>query len=148
MSLRARLLALVLLATLLPALLLGGRFFLERDAEMAAAVKSLSTAADNAGADLEHRVQGTAQLHFGLAYAGLLDSPDRAACSAYLVFGEGFLAASVRTLTAGMALVTRSPHPIKVFSDTQVCASWVATFAELAASEVNVALNQARGAAR
>ena len=84
MSLRARLLALVLLATLLPALLLGGRFFLERDAEMAAAVKSLATAADHVGADLEHRVQGTAQLHFGLAYAGLLDSPDRAACSAYL----------------------------------------------------------------
>ncbi len=71
-----------------------------------------------------------------------------AACSAYLVFGEGFLAASVRTLTAGMALVTRSPHPIKVFSDTLVCASWVATFSDLAPSEVGVALNQARGAAR
>jgi diguanylate cyclase (GGDEF)-like protein len=84
MSLRARLLALVLLATLLPALLLGLRFFMERDAEVAEAVKTLASAADNIGADLEHRVQGTAQLHFGLAYAGLLDSPDRAACSAYL----------------------------------------------------------------
>ena len=84
MSLRARLLALVLLATLLPALLLGWRFFLERDAEVAEAVKTLASAADNIGTDLEHRVQGTAQLHFGLAYAGLLDSPNRQACSAYL----------------------------------------------------------------
>ena len=84
MSLRARLLALVLLATLLPALLLGWRFFMERDTEVAEAVRTLASAADNIGTDLEHRVQGTAQLHFGLAYAGLLDSPDRAACSAYL----------------------------------------------------------------
>ncbi|MFO1193791.1 MAG: EAL domain-containing protein [Rhodoferax sp.] len=84
MSLRARLLALVLLATLLPALLLGWRFFQERDAEMAAAIRALASAADNLGADLEHRVQGTAQLHFGLAYAGLLDNSDRGACSAYL----------------------------------------------------------------
>lgn len=84
MSLRARLLALVLLATVLPALLLGGRFFMERNAEVAEAVRTLASAADNIGADLEHRVQGTAQLHFGLAYAGLLDSPDRRACSAYL----------------------------------------------------------------
>ena len=84
MSLRARLLALVLLAILLPALLLGWRFFVERDADMADAVKVLAAAADNMGSNLEHRVQGTAQLHFGLAYAGLLDSDDRVACSAYL----------------------------------------------------------------
>lgn len=71
-----------------------------------------------------------------------------AACSAYVVFGEGFLAASVRTLTAGMALVTRSPHPIKVFSDSQVCASWVAAFADLSPGEVVVALNQARSSTR
>ncbi len=69
---------------MLPALLLGWRFFVERDTDLADAVKSLSAAADNMAANLEHRVQGTAQLHFGLAYAGLLDSDDRVACSAYL----------------------------------------------------------------
>ena len=84
MSLRARLLGLVLLATLLPALALGWRFFTERDAAVVAAVETLAIAADNIAADLEHRVQGTAQLHFGLAHSRLLDSTDRRACSAYL----------------------------------------------------------------
>jgi diguanylate cyclase (GGDEF)-like protein len=84
MSLRARLLALVLLATLLPALLLGWRFFGERDAQIAAAIKTLAAAADNIAGDLEHRVQGTAQLHYGLAHSRTFDSADRAACSAYL----------------------------------------------------------------
>lgn len=67
-----------------------------------------------------------------------------AACSAYLVFGEGFLAVSVRTLTAGMALVTRSPHPIRVFSDTPACAAWVASYAEQPGAEVALAMNRAR----
>jgi hypothetical protein len=67
-----------------------------------------------------------------------------ACCSAYLVFGEGFLAVSVRTLTAGMSLMTRSPHPIKVFSDTPSCASWVASFAERPASDIVLAMSQAR----
>nr|MBP6854518.1 HAMP domain-containing protein [Rhodoferax sp.] len=84
MSLRARLLALVLLATLLPALVLGWRFVRENDAQIAAAVKTLSTTASNVAHDLDHRVQGTAQLHFGLAHSRVLDSGDRAACSAYL----------------------------------------------------------------
>ena len=47
MSLRTRLLVLVLLAALLPALLMGCRFFRESDAEIAAAVRALATAADN-----------------------------------------------------------------------------------------------------
>jgi len=84
MSLRARLMGLVLLATLLPALLLGWRFLHERDAGIEEAVRALATAADSIAADLDHRVQGTAQLHFGLAHSRLLDSDDRAACSAYL----------------------------------------------------------------
>jgi diguanylate cyclase (GGDEF)-like protein len=84
MSLRARLLALVLLATLLPALLLGWRFVVDSEAEIADAIKALATAAGNVSDDLDHRVQGTAQLHFGLAHSRLLDSADRRACSAYL----------------------------------------------------------------
>jgi signal transduction histidine kinase/ActR/RegA family two-component response regulator len=83
-SLRARLLALVLLATLLPAMLLGVRFVRESDAEVAAAVAALAAEAGNVGADLDHRIQGTAQLHYGLAHSRLLDASDRQACSAHL----------------------------------------------------------------
>ena len=74
----------MLLATLLPAMLLSWRFVRENDAEIAAAVKTLASTANGVATDLEHRVQGTAQLHYGLAHSRLLDSPDRAACSAYL----------------------------------------------------------------
>jgi hypothetical protein len=84
LSLRTRLLTLVLLATLVPALLLGWRFVRETDASIAMAVQALSLAAENAATDLEHRVQGTAQLHYGLVHARTLDSADRVACSAYL----------------------------------------------------------------
>jgi len=84
MNLRTRLLGLVLLATLLPACLLGWRFVLESEAEIAASVRNLTIAADNIADDLEHRIQGTAQLHYGLAHSRLLDGTDRAACSAYL----------------------------------------------------------------
>ncbi|MEF7612637.1 EAL domain-containing protein [Aquincola sp. MAHUQ-54] len=84
MSLRARLLSLVLVATLMPALLLGWRFFREAEADIDAARRALAASAENIAADLDHRVQGTAQLHYGLAHSRMLDSADRAACSAYL----------------------------------------------------------------
>lgn len=84
MSLRARLLMLVLLATVLPALLLGWRFSRDSDAEIAEAVQALARTANRVAADLEHRVQGTAQLHYGLAHSRLLDTADRPACSAHL----------------------------------------------------------------
>ncbi len=84
MSLRAKLLGLVMLATLLPALLLGWRFSVESETKIADAVRRLTMVADNVAADLEHRVQGTAQLHYGLAHSRTLDSPDRPACSAFL----------------------------------------------------------------
>ena len=84
MSLRARFLCLVLLATLLPALLLGWRFMKDNDADIASAVRNLATAANNVAADLDQRVQGTAQLHYGLAHSRLLDHAERGLCSAYL----------------------------------------------------------------
>jgi signal transduction histidine kinase/CheY-like chemotaxis protein len=84
MSLRARLLALVLLATLLPALLVGWRFVRDSEIEISSAVKALSAAADRVADDLDRRVQGTAQLHYGLAHSRILDTADRDACSAYL----------------------------------------------------------------
>ena len=84
MSLRARLLVLALLATLLPALLVGWRFVRDSEIEISSAEKSLSAAADNIADDLDHRVQGTAQLHYGLVHGRVLGAADRSACSAYL----------------------------------------------------------------
>lgn len=84
MSLRSRLMLLVLLAIVLPAMWTGLRFIRDRDAEIATAEKALVTATDKLAADLDHRIQGTAQLHYGLAHSGLLDGTDRDACSSYL----------------------------------------------------------------
>lgn len=84
MSLRARLLLLVTLATLVPAILLGLRFFHNRAAEIDAASARLASLANNISYDLDEKILGTAQLHFGLARAVDLDSADRAKCSAFL----------------------------------------------------------------
>ncbi len=51
---------------------------------------------------------------------------DHMRCSGYLVEGRGFLTAAVRTMTAGMALFTKSKAPIKVFSDGPTLAEWIA----------------------
>lgn len=67
-------------------------------------------------------------------------------CSAYLVEGSGFLPAAVRTMTAGMALVTRSPYPVKVFSDGPGCASWVGPVVDMTGLEVERAVKEARSA--
>lgn len=84
MSLRARLLLLVTLATLVPAILLGIRFFQNRAAEIDAALARLATLANSITHDLDEKIQGTAQLHFGLARAVNLDGASRAECSAFL----------------------------------------------------------------
>lgn len=65
-------------------------------------------------------------------------------CSAYLVEGEGFLPAAVRTMTAGMALVTRSPYPVRVFRDIVATSQWVAPHAELDVMAVEQAITRAR----
>jgi hypothetical protein len=65
-------------------------------------------------------------------------------CSAYLVEGEGFLPAAVRTMTAGMALVTRSPYPVRVFRELPPCAAWVAPHADLDVPAVEQAVTRAR----
>lgn len=65
-------------------------------------------------------------------------------CSAYLVEGDGFLPAAVRTMTAGMALVTRSPHPIRVFRELATTSSWVAPHSDLGIYEVEQAVTRAR----
>jgi hypothetical protein len=67
-------------------------------------------------------------------------------CSGYLVEGSGFLPAAVRTMTAGMALFTRSKAQIKVFPDTPTISEWIAPFVGLEPREVARTLMDVRGA--
>jgi signal transduction histidine kinase len=84
MSLRTRLLILVIGAMLVPAILVGLRFAQNRSSEINAARDNLSAAANDISSDLDEKIQGTAQLHYGLARARDLDTSDKAACSAFL----------------------------------------------------------------
>jgi len=84
MSLRTRLLILVIVAMLVPAILVGLRFVQNRASEIDAALANLSATADNISDDLDEKIQGAAQLHYGLARARDLDTRDKAACSAFL----------------------------------------------------------------
>lgn len=65
-------------------------------------------------------------------------------CSAYLVEGTGFLPAAVRTLTAGMHLLTRSPYPIRVFATLGELAPWVGPHVDLDQAEVTRVVNEIR----
>src|SRR5215213_2122737 len=84
MSLRTRLLILVIAAMLVPAILVGLRFVQNRTSEIDAALANLSATAHDILGDLDEKIQGTAQLHYGLARARDLDTSDKAACSAFL----------------------------------------------------------------
>ena len=88
MTLRTRLvillLVLVIAVTLLPVTLVGLRFVQNRTSEINAALASLSASANDIVNDLDEKIQGTAQLHYGLARARDLDTRDKAACSAFL----------------------------------------------------------------
>ena len=84
MSLRTRLLILVVAAMLVPAILVGLRFVQNRTSDIEAALSNLSATADDISGDLDEKIQGTAQLHYGLARARDLDTSDKAACSAFL----------------------------------------------------------------
>jgi signal transduction histidine kinase/CheY-like chemotaxis protein len=84
LSIRTRLLLLILFATLIPALVSGMQFLERRDSEIAAARRDLAAMARQVAQDLKDTVRGTAQLHFGLSRARDLDTQDRAACSDFL----------------------------------------------------------------
>ena len=84
MSLRTRLLILVIAAMLVPAILVGLRFVQNRTNEINTALANLSASAKDISVDLDEKIQGTAQLHYGLARARDLDTRDKAACSAFL----------------------------------------------------------------
>jgi signal transduction histidine kinase/CheY-like chemotaxis protein len=84
MSLRTRLLILVIVAMLVPAILVAVRFIQNRTSEIDAALVNLSATANDISGDLDGKIQGTAQLHYGLARARDLDTSDKEACSAFL----------------------------------------------------------------
>ncbi|MBR0753012.1 response regulator [Bradyrhizobium jicamae] len=84
MSLRTRLLILVIAAMLVPAILVGLRFVQNRTSDIDAALANLSATANDLAGELDEKIQGTAQLHYGLARARDLDTSDKAACSAFL----------------------------------------------------------------
>ena len=84
MSIRTRLLLLTLLVTLLAASFVSRRFVQERDHDIAVVESRLAALAAGVANTLGDRIQGTEQLHFGLARARDLDTRDRGACSAFL----------------------------------------------------------------
>ncbi len=84
MSLRTRILLLVLLATLLPAAIRTYILAGEREADITRAREQLQTAGRLIAEDLQDAVRSTAQLEYGLSRARDLDTADRAACSAFL----------------------------------------------------------------
>ncbi|HRD96062.1 MAG TPA: hypothetical protein PLA97_06650, partial [Rubrivivax sp.] len=84
MSIRSRLLLIVLLATAFPVLLVLARFLQERDAAMASDTASLAAVAHSRATLLNEKIQATAQLLYGLARARDLATEDRAACSRFL----------------------------------------------------------------
>ena len=67
MSIRTRLLLIALLATAFPALLVLARFLQERDAAVADDTARLSAMAHSRAVALDEKIQGTAQLLYGLA---------------------------------------------------------------------------------
>ncbi len=84
MSIRTRLLLLILFATLVPALMAGIQFLQHRDSEIADAQHDLVATAQRVAQVLRDTVRATAQLHYGLSRARDLDTQDKAACSDFL----------------------------------------------------------------
>ena len=84
MSIRVRLLLLILGTLFVPAILVGGRYYQDRGKEISAAVNGLATTARGMAASIDAKVQGTTQLHFGLSRSRDLGSRDKAACSKFL----------------------------------------------------------------
>lgn len=84
MSIRARLLLLILFSTLIPAILGGVRFIEYRESEIADAKRQLARTTRQIAADLGDTVRSTAQLHYGLSRARDFETQDKARCSAFL----------------------------------------------------------------
>jgi signal transduction histidine kinase/DNA-binding response OmpR family regulator len=103
MSLRTRILLLVSVATLVPALVLAAYFFAERDRNVTATKRGLAVIARGAAANLEERAGDLAHDLFLLSHAHELNSGDPAACSE-------FLARMIKEFPAYSGLYTFTPE--------------------------------------
>jgi diguanylate cyclase (GGDEF)-like protein len=75
---------LVLGAALLPALFMGWRYYQDRGKDIDFAKAGLVVSARTIASNLDAKIQGTAQLHYGLAQARVLGDRNKAACSEFL----------------------------------------------------------------
>jgi hypothetical protein len=83
-TIRLRLLLLVLGTALLPALLVGGRYYQDRGKEIEATISGLAATARIIATNFDAKIQATTQLHFGLSRARDLARRDKTACSNFL----------------------------------------------------------------
>lgn len=84
MSLRARILLLVLVATVLPVLAMLGILLENRSTTVLEARNQLDLRGEIIAGDLDDKIAGTTQLLFGLAHVPVMGSDDKAACSSFL----------------------------------------------------------------
>jgi len=84
LSIRSRLLLLILFATLIPVVAAVMQFLRLRESEVADAQRDMATATRRVALALQDTVRATSQLHYGLSRASDLSTSDRAACSAFL----------------------------------------------------------------
>lgn len=84
MSLRARILLLVLVASMLPLLAMFLLLLENRAATVVQARTQLLVRAETIAAEVDDKIAGTAQLLFGLARVPVLGGKDKQACSAFL----------------------------------------------------------------
>ena len=84
MSIRLRLLLLVLGTALLPAILVSSRYYQDRGTEIETAISGLAATARTIASNFDAKIQATAQLHFGLSRARDLGLHDKTACSNFL----------------------------------------------------------------
>ncbi|MEK6592696.1 MAG: ATP-binding protein [Pseudomonadota bacterium] len=75
---------LILFATLVPAVVGGIHLLERRESDIADAERRLTAEVRRVAQELTDTVRGTAQLHYGLSRAKDFDTPDKAACSAFL----------------------------------------------------------------
>ena len=84
MSLRARILLLVLVATVLPVLAMLGILLENRSTTVLEARNQLDLRGEIIAGDLDDKIAGTTQLLFGLAHVPIVRGDDKAACSSFL----------------------------------------------------------------
>ncbi len=84
MSLRARILLLILVSSLLPMFAVLWVLLEDRDKTIERAREQLSSRTQAISGDLDHRISGTAQLLFGLSRVPVVGTSDKASCSKFL----------------------------------------------------------------